>query len=305
MGKERARSAAESGAAVAIVHDADPCRAEIIAREHPGCLVAEGALEVVRSRPDAVFVCTPPSARGCVELEAIALGVPFLVEKPVGVSAQQAAPIRDALKRTSLVSAAGYMNRCRSSIEHARRILADKKILAMSGYWVGRKYQVPWWLRSTDSGGPVNEQATHLIDLCRFLCGEIASASCMIGGILEKTNEQLSAALLLRFQNGGAGTLFYSCEAKDKQIAVRVITPEGGLDLTNWDLRLTSNTIDGTGVVSHGEEDIFVRETSRFLESVAANNPGGVACTFDDAWRTQLTVDRIRQSSASQVVTDS
>jgi predicted dehydrogenase len=300
MGKERARSAVESGAAVAMVHDIERERAEVVARDHPGCIVVERAVDVVRSHPDALFVCTPPSARGPIELEAVAMAVPFMVEKPIGVSAQQAAPIRDALKIRSLVSAVGYMNRCRTSVEHARQILADKRVLAISGYWVGRKYQVPWWLRSTDSGGPVNEQATHLIDLCRFLCGEIVEVTATLGGIIEKTDAHLSAALLLRFQNGSAGTLFYSCEAKDKQIAIRIITPDGGLDFTGWDLRMTTNTIDDRGIVSNDSEDIFVLETSRFLKSVVANDPSGVACSFEDAWRTQRVVDRIRQTEATQ-----
>ena len=293
MGKERARCASALGAAVALVHDADPERAAELAVAQPGCIVTANALAVVRARLDAVFICTPPSSRGPVEMEAIARGVPFFVEKPVGVSAQQVAPIREALRSTSLVHAVGYMNRVRKSVEHARRILQNRQILALSGYWVGRKYLVPWWLRSEDSGGPVNEQATHLIDLSRFLCGEIANIHVKAGAILEQNNSPLSAAFQITFKSGALGSLFYSCEAKDKQIALRVITPEGGIDLMGWDLRLTSNSVDGSGIYD-SPEDIFLTETARFLDAVSANSIDGVACTFEDAWHTQLLVDSFR-----------
>jgi myo-inositol 2-dehydrogenase/D-chiro-inositol 1-dehydrogenase len=302
MGKERARCVSALGATVAFIHDVERSRADELARAYPGCAVATDTSEVVCARPDALFVCTPPSARGFVEMEAIALGVPFFVEKPIGISAQNVAPVRDALRKASLIHAVGYMNRVRLSVEHARRILHNRQILAISGYWVGRKYLVPWWLRSSDSGGPVNEQATHLIDLSRFLGGNIVGVSFTTGSILEKSDSQLSAAFLLAFESGALGSLFYSCEAKDKQIALRVITPEGGLDLTGWDLRLTSNTIDGSGVCD-APEDIFLSETGRFLAAVASKNVENISCTFEDAWQTQLVVDRLRSAGVSRLET--
>ena len=296
MGKERARSAAACGAQVSIVHDEDRERAQSLASQYAGCVVADQAAEVVRRNPQAIFVCSPPSARGPVELAAIAAGIPFFVEKPIGVTAAQAAPILEELDKTSLVHAVGYQNRCRSSVVHAKQVLEGRTILAISAFWAGRKYLVPWWLRSEDSGGPVNEQATHLIDLCRFLCGEIVELSSALGSAEGDASEPLSAALTLRFESGAFASLFYSCEANDKQIGLRIITKQGGLTLSSWDLALTQNEIDSTGITTHAE-DIFVLETRQFLKAVRADDPTKVACTFDDAWRTQQMVDRIRASN--------
>jgi myo-inositol 2-dehydrogenase / D-chiro-inositol 1-dehydrogenase len=296
MGRERARSAAASGARIAAVYDADRPRAVALASEYAGCRVFDSALEIVQFALSAVFVCTPPSARGPVELAAIHSGVPFFVEKPIGVSSIQALAIRDSLVDSGLVHAVGYQNRCRSSVQHARLVLSGRKVLAVSAYWVGRKYLVPWWLRSEDSGGPINEQATHLIDLCRHFCGEIVAATGSLGSAAGDSGDPLSAAIALRFRSGAFGSLFYSCEADDKQIAFRIVTAEGGITLSNWDLVLSQNDIDSTGISSESE-DIFVRETAQFLDAVKTGDPSGVACTFSDAWQSQLAVDHIVASN--------
>lgn len=285
MGKERARSATLYGARVVAVFDRDRERAEALGAAHPGCVVSEELLG------DAVFVCTPPSSRGPVEIEAIQRGIPFFVEKPIGVDAEGAAQIAAALNGKNLVHAVGYQNRVRSSVQHARKVLAGRTILAISAFWVGRKYMVPWWLRAKDSGGPINEQATHLIDLCRYLGGEIASVSGSVGAV-DGSAEPLSASLALRFASGAFGSLFYSCEANDKQIAIRIITKDGGITLSSWDLALTVNEIDQTGISSE-PEDIFERETRQFLRAVEIGDPDAVTCTMDDALKTQRMVDHI------------
>jgi predicted dehydrogenase len=281
------------------VYDADQERAEALASQHNGCRVAKSALDVVHGAPSAVFICSPPSSRGPIELAAIDAQIPFLVEKPVGVSAAQATPILEKLSGSNLVHAVGYQNRCRRSVEHAKQILTGRTILAISAFWVGRKYLVPWWLRSEDSGGPINEQATHLIDMSRHLCGEIAGFSCCLGAVEAGTKDVLSAAIALRFKSGAFGSLIYSCEAKDKQIGIRVITDDGGLTLSGWDLVLTQNEIDSSGLETQ-VDDVFVVDTKRFLDAVAENRPESVSCTFKDAWQTQTAVDQIRASNGIQ-----
>ncbi len=289
MGIERARSSAACGAQVVAVWDEDRVRAESLAAQHNGCAVTQG---LFASGLDAVFVCTPPSSRGSVELEAIKRRVPFFVEKPIAVTARQAEPIAHALACVDLVHAVGYQNRCRSSVGHVRMMLKGRTVLGISAFWAGRKYVVPWWLHHDQSGGPVNEQATHLLDLCRFLCGEVESVAGSVGSVTAEPDEQLSAALSLRFVSGALGSLLYSCESNDKQIGLRILTQQGGLTLSSWDLALTLNEIDGTGITTQ-QEDVFVVETRRFLDAVAAGDPQAVGCHFDDALRTQYLVDRV------------
>ena len=292
MGLERARSSAACGARIAIVYDTDESRATSLAAQYPGCRVATTPIDLMRNSPRALFVCSPPSCRGSIELAAIDAGVSFLAEKPIGLSANGVRPVLEALRARPVINAVGYQSRSRSSVQRARRCLDGRQVLAISAFWVGRKYNVPWWLRREDSGGPFNEQATHLVDLCRYLCGEITEVGSVIGSANLGNQELLTAAVTMRFASGTFGSLVYSCEANEKQIGVRVITAGGSLTLSSWDLALTANDISPADVVT-APEDVFVEDTRRFLDAVRTRNPAIVGCTYEDAWRSQQAVDRI------------
>lgn len=285
MGKERARTSVLAGAKISAACDADRQKARELADLYGAC-----AFDTPRELPlahlDAVFVCTPPGERGPVECAAIHASVPFLVEKPIGTSAASAELIRKALAGQSVTHAVGYMNRYRASVQHARQVLANCRILGIVAFWAGRKYSVPWWLLPEASGGPVNEQAVHMLDLCRYLAGEVEK----IEGV---SLTGLEAAATLRFKNGCLGTAFYSCQAQDKQIGFRIIAAEGGIELSGWDLRISFNSIDDV-ILNDQVEDIFLKETSQFLEAVRTGDRNLIECTFEDAWRTQCLMDSMR-----------
>ncbi len=289
MGNERARSCKQAGINPTLACDSNVVRAEELAKNYSGCRVLAKPEELPYSKLDAIFICTPPGQRGNVELGAISAGVPFFVEKPIGISAAAALPILEALAARPVIHAVGYMNRYRSSVQYARSMINQCCLLGISAYWVGRKYGVPWWLDIEESGGPLNEQATHIIDMCRYLVGEVTTISTCCGNAAPI----LTCAATLSFKKGCLASIFYSCEAQEKHIGFRIITAEGGLDLSGWDLRLTSNTIDGT-LQSNDMEDIFFKETAQFLHAVANNAPHLIECTFQDAFCTQQLIDQMR-----------
>src|SRR5262249_50112984 len=122
---------------------------------------------------DALFVCTPPGLRDPVET-AIRAGVPVFVEKPLGLAADQCVPLVESVKRNKTLTAVGYMNRYRKTVSIARDRIASSTAIGVCFQWFASRYRVPWWLDPAQSGGPINEQCTHYIDMCRFLLGEVS-----------------------------------------------------------------------------------------------------------------------------------
>lgn len=105
----------------------------------------------------------------------------LLIEKPISSSdpAQVdletvAASIRQWQAKPSVLSV-GYMLRYLSPVAKIRSVLAEHKLVPMC---VSARYfmayplavNVQWWTKSI-WGGPVVEQATHFVDLVRFLAG--------------------------------------------------------------------------------------------------------------------------------------
>jgi myo-inositol 2-dehydrogenase / D-chiro-inositol 1-dehydrogenase len=294
MGHERARSCAITNEKVVVLCDPDSSRARSLANKHPSSRAVETPAEIPWSSLDAIFICTPPGQRDAIELQAIDAGKPFFVEKPIGVSVAHGDRVLKALRSRPVIHAVGYMNRYRTSVLHARKVLSGRRVLGFACHWNGRKYSVPWWLDKSLSGGPLNEQATHLVDLARILAGEIKS-TCALSSLAPRSDPPLTFAVLFRFENGSVGTAIYSCQAKEKDIAIRVLTDEGVLELTGWDFKLTTNTIDETFPPDE-TEDIFLKETQRFLTAVRRSDQGVVECGYADAHRTQSVVDAIQHS---------
>ena len=301
MGRERAKAATSFGVHDLWLFDEDRSRAELLAQECQHAHVLGSLDELFRDEPDALFVCTPPHCRGPLELRAIQSRMPFFVEKPVGVTAEQVQPILEQLKYCPVLNAVGYMNRYRNSVLHARAVLRSRTLLGMAAHWIGRKYAVPWWSVRELSGGPFNEQATHLMDLFRFLAGSVEPVNTLATG---PDGAETTVLALLRLAGGAVGSFLYSCEAKEKDILIAIETPEGVLELRGWDLELVRNTIDG--VLPEAEpKPIFEKETHAFLQAVATGDGQLILADFSDACQTQLAMDRAvrMMQSARQAAT--
>lgn len=294
MGKCRALAAEAYGARVAFVSDATKGTAADLREQlaSTDCLaLAPQAIEL--DGIDALFICTPPSQRGEIELAAIDQGIPFLIEKPVGLSAKAVRNIESALVANPVLAAVGYMNRYRKSVQSIREQLRSARVLGVSADWLVGMYGVPWWSRKEGSGGPVNEQATHIIDLARYLVGEIKSVHAVVQ--MSDAHPDLigSAAINLLFANGAPASMLYSCQAEDKMIGFRVFTSEVELTLSGWDFHLVGD--DSTKVDYEDRNQIFDAEVCAFLDTVA-DKSDGILCTFQDAMQTQHVVDAIHRS---------
>jgi myo-inositol 2-dehydrogenase / D-chiro-inositol 1-dehydrogenase len=297
MGAERAAAAKKLGAQIGWFYDSDRERAQQLADKFSGTATPRSE-DLDWHSLDAVFVCVPPSYRGPFELQCVANSVPLFVEKPIGLSAKHIVPLLEQAKRAGLVNAVGYMNRYRNSVRLAREVLIGRKVLGISCVWVGKKYRVPWWIDANVSGGPFNEQATHVLDLCRFLVGEIESLSAIAAPSTTAGDPEFGVAVAMRFVRGPLGTVFYSCEAREKDIHLHIFCEEGSLDLEGWDFAMTRNTIDGK-LPDREQDDIFVKETRCFLDAVRCRDQLLIECDLEEAFQTQLVVDRVRDSFQS------
>jgi myo-inositol 2-dehydrogenase / D-chiro-inositol 1-dehydrogenase len=298
MGRQRTRAAVALGARVVALHDPDLPRAHEVATLAPGSTVLADWRDLDLAAIDAVFVCTPPNARGAVEVSAIECGVAVFVEKPIGVSAEQGAAVLEALGRKPGITAVGYMNRHRPSVQAARDALTGKTVLGLSGNWAGGRYGVPWWAHEALSGGPVNEQATHLVDLARHLVGDVREVSALVGepGVHGAPE---AAAVGLRFAAGALGTLLYTCQARQKAIDLKVLTEDAPVCLEGWDFRLRGQDGRLFPEVEPDRDKIFELEVAAFFDAIRKDSPGPILSDFPDAMRTQQTVDAIRRALAS------
>ena len=127
---------------------------------------------------NAVFILLPPHLHGELERACAEHVGAVLVEKPITTSLEQAEAINAHFKRAGTIVSVGYQNRYRASVQQARACFtAAAPGILVNGWWIEQMPPPSWWRRMEQSGGQFVEQCTHLVDLCRYLIGEITEVS--------------------------------------------------------------------------------------------------------------------------------
>jgi myo-inositol 2-dehydrogenase / D-chiro-inositol 1-dehydrogenase len=298
MGTQRARAARELGATI-VLADPDEEQRERLASEFP-----PGSVEALGSDPDwegldAVFVCTPASARGPVELAAVEARVPVFVEKPIGLSCEHVRPVLDAFEASGVLNHAGYMNRYRPGVLALRDALQRADTFAVHCHWVVGPYLKHWWPDPNRSGGPFNDQATHLIDVCRYIIGDITDVVALERPARDGDGIADVVTVGMRFASGALGSLLYSYRAAEKHVGMSVFSSAGRFTLDGWDLRPVGSDTPPEVTDPGGITPIFRTETRAFLDAVRNGDASGVRCTFADAYGSQLVADAVHRSLAT------
>ena len=124
-------------------------------------------------KPDAIIICTPPFAHGDIEEAACAAKIPFFVEKPVAVNMQLANRVQQAVAKAGIATQVGYMFRFAAPIIKVREMLQQHPIAMVQAHYYMPGLPPPaWWTKMELGGGQLIEQATHMLDLGRFLAGD-------------------------------------------------------------------------------------------------------------------------------------
>ena len=156
--------------------DVDPSRAAAFAAEF-GVTAADGVDGLLAHDLHAVYVCVPPFAHGPADTSAEALlaaaGVAVFVEKPLAVDLDTAEAVGAHLSQAGVLTRVGHHWRCAEPIARARELLAGRTPRLVSAAWWDKVPPVSWWADRARSGGPVVEQAMHVLDLLRLLVGEV------------------------------------------------------------------------------------------------------------------------------------
>jgi predicted dehydrogenase len=168
---------------------------------------------------DAVIVAVGDPLHVGVAVRALAAGKHVLVEKPLGTSAAECLPLRDAVARSGRVLQVGTMKRSDPGLAYARRALADLGAVRSFGIWYRASndayvdedtiflpvvrdsgYERPAYKLDRQPYYLAGHGA-HLFDNLRFLVGEATS----VRADLAVNGDQYAWHGLVRLVGGGIG----------------------------------------------------------------------------------------------------
>ncbi len=286
------------GVQVIGVTDVAPAAAQSLAAEH-GASAFPDVESLLAEGLDAAYVCIPPFAHGPAERAVIAAGVPLFVEKPIALDLGSAEEIASLITERELLTSVGHHWRYLAVVEEARSLLADRPIRLVTGSWLDKVPPVAWWPLRNRSGGPVVEQAAHVLDLARHLVGEVAEVTAVGNASppAEGADVDSATAATLRFANGAVGTLAATCVLGWKERAGLEIYADG-LALSITENGLAARDADGPRTVDGDPEAARVAVDRAFVEAIRGEGDD-IRVPYPEALRTHALAVAVAEAAAT------
>ncbi len=296
------------GADVVAIAGRNQARAQQLAAPF-GASTYESYLPMLeRESLDAVFILLPPHLHGELERACAEHVGAVLVEKPITTSLEQAQEIHAHFKQAGTIVSVGYQNRYRQSVQQARACFSgDTPGILANGWWIEQMPPPAWWRRMEQSGGQFVEQCTHLVDLSRYLMGEITEVSAYrTGGFMREVpdfNVDDAMVVNLRFESGALGSFCTGCFPlaghTRSGISLNLSTRQHRVILETWDFCGEIHSGDGEVTQLPATADAFVVQHQAFLDSLVSKDPGKILSSYEDAMRT-LAVTLAANESARE-----
>ena len=306
--KHTANCCRMKGVSVVAVVDTDVTKAAVLGAEVKADVFDSVEMMFANIAADAVIVATPPEVRQEIVKAAVAAGQALFVEKPIALNLPAAKACCTVVKNGLVVSAVGFQLRYSPLTREARALISRRSVTHVrtactTPYYLTMDMPL-WFLQREHSGGPLLEQSIHVIDIARYLVGEIthvfARGDRLVYPNLATFDSEDTLVLTYRFASGALGTHIDSCAMKEFNWEIELFG-------TNWRLLVDyarnrlSGHIDG-GIIEKRfpDEDLHLLEMQTFLEAVRHPGTNRVLSDFVDATKTLAVVlagDRSLQTS--------
>jgi predicted dehydrogenase len=251
---------------------------------------------------DGVYICIPPMAHGDAEYKVIERGLPFLVEKPLGIDRTLPQEIAAKVKEKGIITSVGYHWRYSDATQKARELLADAKLGMALGYWMGGMPMVPWWRIMKGSGGQFVEQTTHIVDLLRYMCGEVTEVYAAYGHRVmheqvEGTDVPDIGTVTMKLANGSVATISNSCllPAGDK-VGLDIYTDKGLIEIGGGHVR---EVVRGKTTVYNNSTNPYNNEDLAFLHALRTGDASQILSDYEDALKTHMVTIAANESAES------
>ncbi len=286
-------------------------RAKKHADKYGGEVYDDAATMLKNTQLDAAYILIPTYAHGAPERACLAAGVPFLVEKPLGLDPEDLRKLSAEVEASGLITVAGFMNRYRKSINRVRELLKDDPAILLDGAWVGGAPLVRegdyfannpiglWWPIKEKSGGQFVEQVIHTVDLARYLGGEVTEVFAYaangfnkkLPNIIPQYNLDDAMVVSMKFESGAVGNIMSCCAAgSGGGVFLNVWAAKHSARFTDWahHVHISRAGEPGTEEIRGDIEEIFPKEDRTFIDAVKSGDRSKIFSPYVDGVRSTL-----------------
>jgi predicted dehydrogenase len=222
LGRHHARHLAALEEADLIgVYDLDQARAAEVAIELGTTAFAD--LEALLARVEAVTVAVPTPAHAAVGLQALARGIPVLMEKPLAASVAEADALIAAAARGGLQLQVGHIERYNRALRAAEPYLDGPR-------YIESQLLAPFQPRGTDVA-VVLDLMIHDLDLVLRLTGGAEATEVRASGLALLSSHLDIANARVEFSSGAVALATASRVSRERVRRLRLFQPNGYLSL--------------------------------------------------------------------------
>ncbi len=278
-------------------------RAEDAARRFEGKAYTRPAAMLENEKLDAVYICLPPHAHKDAEILAVEAGCALFVEKPLANNLKTAETIAGAVENSGVLTSVGYHFRYHEATDRTLKLLSGKGASAPSmleGRWLGGHPGVAWWRNYKLSGGQLVEQATHIIDLARYVAGDIKKVYCAAAlREMDKVFEGATApdvtALTVEFESGAVGNMATTSMLGGwSETGLRIMAKDAVYELDGN--TLTVRQSGETHVFPH-RNNPYLTEDQIFIRAIKTGKRAEIRSNYADALKTLRVTLAANQSA--------
>ena len=304
---------ARSDVTVTALCDINSERLQQRCKEYGGEGFTDYRVMLERTELDAVWLCTPPDVRREPLMLCAQKHIAVLCEKPVERVEQRARRIADELKTLHARVQVGYVFRSMPVIQRLREEMQGDTVHALQSLYccdmsLTRKFP-EWFYHKEKSGGALVDQATHNLDLLRYLFGEVKEVHGVASNPVHAKKGHYTVdetlALSLAFVNGMVATHTHTWvgDAWRNEMIL-----SGEKRLYRLDLFAGALRIDEGGKSREFRQEqrsIYEFENERFLAQIASDDWSGNPCDYEDSTKTlhlTLACDKAVESGTKAII---
>jgi predicted dehydrogenase len=307
MGGHHHKAVTDYGGRVVAVHDVRLEAARDLATRTEAALATTDLDAFFDVEMDGVVITTPPPIR----LEPIQMacdrGIPMMVEKPPALNMAEGRKCLACIEEADVIAAVGFQLRYHPLYERLKALIASETVhlvrtVCTVDYYLSFR-MLPWFLQSEISGGPLPEQAVHVLDCARFVMGNPkpvqAHALAIKNMALERTEFDAENAIQMTYQldNGVFGTHMNHCGTEKFTFEVEVVGPHLRLQTS-----ITDNTIHGylngetVNEPAPAGNSLGLDKTGAWLRAIETGDRALIRSPFADGVQTLALIDAAVQS---------
>ncbi len=307
MGSHHYNAITNYGARVIAIHDVNLKAARGLAQTGNTDLITDKLSDFFDTKMDGVVVTTPPPVRIEPIQFACERGIALMVEKPPALNLDEGRKCLEHIHKANVIAAVGFQLRYHPLFEKLKELIESNTVhlvrtVCTINYYLN--FQMPtWFLQSEISGGPLAEQAVHVLDCARFVLGnpipKHAHALAVKNMALDRTEFDAENAIQMTYEleNGIFGSHTNHCGTEGFCFEVEVLGPHLRL-LANMSENRIRGYLNGKEIdePADSKNSIGLDKTGAWLRAIETDDKTLIRSSFSDALHTLALIDAATKS---------